>query len=163
MYTAWNIDMLLTVASFLPFFLPSKREKVYFSTVENEVSASSTLTFYKKNQLLIGQDGSSRECLKSDTRTTPTCQYPHIGMYIIMTAGRPVDWCSRRALISSAFPYSIYIAYRFLRGNLCLVPVRRLPGLLGQFTTVISPGRTGGKRLTSSPGLSDPKRIGRPE
>ena len=126
------------------------------------MSASSMLTFYK-NQLLIGQEGSSLECLKSETRTTPTCQYPRIGMYIIMTAGRPVDWCSRRALISSAFPFFIYTAYRFLRGNLCLVPVRRFPGLLGQFTTVISPGRTGGKRPTSSPGLSDPKRIGRSE
>ena len=27
MYTAWNIDMLLTVASFLPFFLPSERKR----------------------------------------------------------------------------------------------------------------------------------------
>ena len=31
MYTAWNIDMLLTVASFLSFFT-LKKKKVYFST-----------------------------------------------------------------------------------------------------------------------------------
>ena len=99
---------------------------------------------------------------KWHTNNTNLGQHRRIGMYIIMTAGRPVDWCSRRALISSAFPYFIYTAYRFLRGNLCLV-VRRFLGLLGQFTTVISLGRTGGKRLTSSPGLSDPKRTGRPE
>ena len=34
------------------------------------------LTFYK-NQLLIGQEGSSLECLKSDTRTTPTLASTH--------------------------------------------------------------------------------------
>ena len=68
--------MLLTVASFLPFLFTLKKKKVYFSTLENEVSASSMLTFYK-NQLLIGQEGSSLECLKSDTRTTPTLASTH--------------------------------------------------------------------------------------
>ena len=69
--------MLLTVASFLPFFFNPQKEKGLFQhTVENEVSASSMLTFYK-NQLLIGQEGSSLECLKSDTRTTPTLASTH--------------------------------------------------------------------------------------
>ena len=108
--------MLLTVASFFTFLYPQKEKGLFQHTVDNEVSASSMLTFYK-NQLLIGKKESSFECFKSD----------------------------------------------FKRGNLCLVPVRRFPGLLGQFTTEISPGRTGGKRPTSSPGLSDPKRFGRPD
>ena len=68
--------MLLTVASFLPFFNPQKEKGLFQHTVENEVSASSMLTFYK-NQLLIGQEGSSLECLKSDTRTTPTLASTH--------------------------------------------------------------------------------------
>lgn len=61
---------------FFTFFLPSKRKRLFQHTVENEVSASSMLTFYK-NQLLIGQEGSSLECLKSDTRTTPTLASTH--------------------------------------------------------------------------------------
>ena len=74
--------MLLTVASFLPFFYPQKEKGLFQHTVENEVSASSMLTFYK-NQLLIGQEGSSLDINLG--------QYPRIGMYIIMTAGRLVD------------------------------------------------------------------------
>ena len=58
------------------FFYPQKEKGLFQHTVENEVFASSMLTFYK-NQLLIGQEGSSLECLKSDTRTTLTLASPH--------------------------------------------------------------------------------------
>ena len=61
---------------FTIFFYPQKEKGLFQHTVENEVSASSMLTFYK-NQLLIGQEGSSLECLKSDTRTTPTLASTH--------------------------------------------------------------------------------------
>ena len=71
---------------FFTFFYPKKEKGFFQHTVENEVSASSMLTFYK-NQLLIGQEGSSLECLNN----TNLGQYPRIGMYIIMTAGRLVD------------------------------------------------------------------------
>ena len=122
------------------------------------------LTFYK-NQLLIGQEGSSLECLKSDTRTTPTLASTHAQECIssLQLGGSWINGVLDGHLFQVLFPILFYTAYRFLRGNLCLVPVRRFPGLLGKFTMVIFPGRTGGKRLTSSPGLSDPKRIGRLE
>ena len=68
--------MLLTVASFSFFFYPQKEKGLFQHTVDNEVSASSMSTFYK-NQLLIGQEGSSLECLKSDTRTTLTLASTH--------------------------------------------------------------------------------------
>ena len=61
---------------FFTFFFTLRKKKVYFSTLENEVSASSMLTFYK-NRLLIGREGSSLECLKNDTRTTPTLASTH--------------------------------------------------------------------------------------
>ena len=61
---------------FFVFFYPQKEKGLFQHTVDNEVSASSMLTFYK-NQLWIGQEGSSLECLKSDTRTTPTLASTH--------------------------------------------------------------------------------------
>ena len=61
---------------FFIFFYPQKEKGLFQHTVENEVSASSMMTFYK-NQLLIGQEGSSLECLESDTRTPPTLASTH--------------------------------------------------------------------------------------
>ena len=164
MYAAWNIDMLLTVASFLPFFT-LKKKKVYFSTQLKTkcpyhrcwLSIRISYWLVKKDPLL-----NAWKVTHEQHQPWPVPTHRHVCHHD--------SWAARGLVLQAGTYFKCFSLFclhciPFFEGKFMPSPCTAFsrPSRSIHYYTVISPGRTGGKRPTSSPGLSDPKRFGRPE